>query len=79
MSERGETMGDLIKELRAGHADIFDLLLRVKALGVHTPEGQKTFIAARASLIEHLRQEDEELYPVLLKKAERDALLKEKL
>ncbi len=60
----------LIEELKKNHSEIFDLLKEVKELGILSKEGQAKLLSAKAHLLRHLNKEDEQLYPVLIKKAE---------
>lgn len=72
-------MAKLIRQLKEDHDEIFNLLLRVKILNVDSDYGQKVMLSARDYIMEHLRREDRELYPVLDKAATTDAELKEVL
>ncbi len=72
-------MTELIKQLNKEHAEIEKTLNKVKELGVNTQEGQQTLMAAKDGLLAHLKKEDEELYPVLYKAAEKDEKLKRTL
>ena len=72
-------MSALINEFKKDHTKILDTLKEIKELGVLSEEGQAKLISAKESLLEHLRKEDELLYPVLRKKAEHNEKLKELL
>ena len=72
-------MSALIDEFKKGHSEIIDTLKEIKELGVLSEEGQAKLISAKESLLEHLRKEDELLYPVLKKEAEHNEKLKELL
>ncbi len=63
-------MSALIDEFKKDHSEIIDTLKEIKELGVLSEEGQAKLISAKESLLEHLRKEDELLYPVLRKEAE---------
>lgn len=69
-------MSGLITLLEKQHVDLISKLKTVKELGVTSEAGQKALLATKASLVAHLKIEDEELYPVLKKAAEEDASLK---
>lgn len=72
-------MSALINEFKKDHTKILDTLKEIKELGVLSEEGQAKLISAKESLLEHLRKEDELLYPVLRKEAEHNEKLKELL
>ncbi len=72
-------MSALIDEFKKDHSEIIDTLKEIKELGVLSEEGQAKLISAKESLLEHLRKEDELLYPVLKKEAEHNERLKELL
>jgi hemerythrin superfamily protein len=72
-------MSALIEELKKDHSEIVDLLKEVKELGILSKEGQAKLLAAKAHLLKHLNKEDEQLYPVLRKKAEHNEQLKNAL
>ncbi len=72
-------MSALIEEFRKEHSEIVDILNEARELGVLSKEGQVKLMSVRASLLEHLWNENERLYPVLWKEAERDKDLKELL
>ncbi|MBI5101999.1 MAG: hemerythrin domain-containing protein [Nitrospirae bacterium] len=58
-------MSSLTEELRAEHAEIVDMLLRVKLLNIATPDGQQKLMEFRDRLLAHLKKEDDRLYPSL--------------
>ncbi len=72
-------MSALIDEFKKDHSEIIDTLKEIKELGVLSEEGQAKLISAKESLLEHLKKEDELLYPVLKKEAEHNEKLKELL
>ncbi len=72
-------MSALINEFKKDHTKILDTLKEIKELGVLSEEGQAKLISAKESLLEHLKKEDELLYPVLRKEAEHNEKLKELL
>ena len=72
-------MSALIEEFKNEHSKIIDTLKEVKELGILSEEGQAKLISVKESLLEHLKKEDERLYPVLKKEAEHDKKLKELL
>ncbi|PCI37435.1 MAG: hypothetical protein COB46_13525 [Rhodospirillaceae bacterium] len=72
-------MTELIKSLKAEHANIVKTLLDVKELGIATNEGHKKLLAAKAGLLAHLEKEDQQLYPELLKLAEEDEIVRDAL
>jgi hypothetical protein len=70
-------MSALIDEFKKEHSEIIDTLKEIKELGVLSEEGQAKLISAKESLLEHLKKEDERLYPVFWKEAEHNKKLKE--
>ena len=70
-------MSALINEFKKDHTKILDTLKEIKELGVLSEEGQAKLISAKESLLEHLKKEDELLYPFLRKEAEHNVKLKE--
>jgi len=72
-------MSKLIEELKAEHAEIVDILLRVKLLNIGFKDGQQMLMAAKNRLLEHLRKEDAELYPALNRAAKDDQQLRQSL
>jgi tRNA A22 N-methylase len=75
----GIKMSALIEEFKREHSEIVAILNKAKELGILSKEGQVTLMSVKASLLEHLWNENERLYPVLWKAAERDKDLKELL
>ncbi len=72
-------MSALIEEFKKEHSEIIDTLKEIKELGVLSEEGQAKLISVKESLLDHLKKEDERLYPVLRKEAEHNKKLKELL
>jgi iron-sulfur cluster repair protein YtfE (RIC family) len=70
-------MSALIEELKKEHSAIIATLNEVRELGILSEEGQAKLRSAKESLLEHLKKEDERLYPVLRKEAEHNKKLKE--
>ncbi|WP_044563478.1 hemerythrin domain-containing protein [Azospirillum sp. B4] len=58
-------MSTLTDRLRHDHADLRQVLERVRTLGIGTPEGRATLLDARALFVEHIQREDAEFYPAL--------------
>ncbi len=69
-------MSALIEELKRDHSEIVDLLKEVKELGILSKEGQAKLMAAKERFLTHLKKEDRQLYPVLIKEAEKNKQLK---
>ncbi len=69
----------LIEELKKDHSEIVAILNEVKELGILSKEGQAKLLSAKAHLLTHLNKEDEQLYPVLRKKAEKNKQLQDAL
>lgn len=72
-------MSALIEEFKKEHSEIIATLNEVEELGILSEKGQAKLASVEASLLEHLWNEDEQLYPVLRKEAERNKKLKETL
>ncbi len=72
-------MSALIEKFKREHCEIIEALKEVEGLGILTKEGQSKLMSVKATLLEHLEEEDEKFYPVLLKEAERNRKLKEEL
>jgi hypothetical protein len=72
-------MSALIEELKGEHAEIVAMLNEVKELGILSKEGQAKLMSAKKCLLEHLKKEDEQLYPVLRKEAEHNKNLKKEV
>jgi len=65
-------MSELVDNLKAEHVNITSILASVVELGPHTKEGYQRLMAAKMSLILHLKREDTDLYPILITAAEDD-------
>lgn len=72
-------MSELIQSLKEDHVRIAEALSKIGELGFTTKEGQAMLIKAKGGLLEHLKKEDEKLYPVLRKAAETNRELKQML
>lgn len=72
-------MSKLVDELKKEHEVIVNVLSKVNRLGISTKEGQSELINAKKGLLEHLKKEDDLLYPVLHKEAENDESLQRTL
>ena len=72
-------MSALIEKFKKEHSEIVAILKEVKKLGIHSEEGRSRLMSAKEYLLEHLRKENEQLYPVLRKKAEHNGILKDEL
>ncbi len=72
-------MTALIEEFKREHSEILAILNEVKELGILSKEGQVKLVSIKASLLEHLWNENERIYPVLWKEAEHNKDLKDVL
>ncbi len=63
-------MSALIEEFKREHSEILAIINEFKELGILSGEGQAKIMSVKASLLEHLWNENERLYPVLWKEAE---------
>lgn len=72
-------MHNLIEELKEEHKEIFDMLQDAIDYHVSTKMGQERLFSAMDLLLEHLRKEDSEFYPVLYRAARNDVKLEQLL
>jgi len=72
-------MSPLIEELRREHSEILAILSEVEGLGILSKEGQSKTMSVKTILLEHLKKEDVEFYPVLYKVVEHNNNLKNTL
>jgi hypothetical protein len=72
-------MNNLIEELRKEHKEIFNMLKKVIDYHVSTEMGQERLFLTREVLLEHLKKEDREFYPILYKAAKSDEKLEKLL
>ncbi|MHC4183150.1 MAG: hemerythrin domain-containing protein [Planctomycetota bacterium] len=63
-------MSALIEEFKREHSEILAILNEAKKLGILSKEGQAKLMSVKAILLEHLWNENEQLYSVLWKEAE---------
>ncbi len=72
-------MSTLIEEFKKEHSEIIEALMQVAEPGILTRQGQAKLMSVKATLLKHLKEEDEKFYPVLWKEAEQNKKLKEEL
>ncbi len=65
----------LVKELKNEHSEILAILNEVKGLDILSKEGQAKLLSAKERFLSHLKKEDRQLYPVLIKEAKDNDLL----
>ena len=58
-------MGQLIDKLKLQHVQILNLLEEARLIGISTDEGKKKLHQGKQLILEHLKLEDEQLYPKL--------------
>ncbi len=68
-------MSALIEELKREHSELVAILNEVKGLDILSKEGQTKLLSAKERFLSHLKKEDRQLYPVLIKKANDNELL----
>lgn len=68
-----------IQEIKKEHLFILDTLDAVMKLGVGTAEAREKLREAKKKLLDHIRKEDELIYPVLAEMAADDDALKQTL
>lgn len=72
-------MTGLIQELKEQHLHLLSILQLAKINGFATLETRELLRSARTTLLDHLRKEDLELYPVLHTAAKKNPAVKETL
>jgi iron-sulfur cluster repair protein YtfE (RIC family) len=72
-------MAGLIQELKEQHTQLLSILQLAKTNGFATPETRELLRSARTGLLDHLRKEDLELYPVLQTAALKNPSIKDTL
>ncbi len=68
-------MPSLIEELKKEHSEIVAILNEVEGLDMLSKEGQANLLPAKERFLTHLKKEDRQLYPVLIKEAENNKQL----
>ena len=68
-------MSALIEELKREHSELVAILNEVKGLDILSKEGQTKLLSAKERFLTHLKKEDRQLYPVLIKEANDNKLL----
>lgn len=71
-----DAMFKRVEKLKAEHEIIIDAMSQAKSLGITSEEGRVLLLEAKATLLEHLKNEDTYLYPVLKKASQTDDNLK---
>lgn len=70
-------MKTLVEKLKRDHAELLGRLEAFRSgQGISGRQWKENLFAAKKLFEDHLREEDEKLYPVLLKHADRDPVLK---
>jgi hemerythrin-like domain-containing protein len=69
----------MLEESKKEHSAIVNTLNNVKKLGIRSIEGQDELLSAKNSILNHMKKEDKEFYPVLRKVAKHNQRLKETL
>ncbi len=69
-------MAFLIDELKREHSVLVSMLNKVTEFGTNSKERFDILFSAKTGLLEHVKKEDAELYPILKKTAEKDEELK---
>ncbi|MES0490018.1 MAG: hemerythrin domain-containing protein [Leptospirales bacterium] len=72
-------MSTLINELKKDHERIYTEISDAKKLGISTEAGKKLLLSIKTDLINHLKKEDELLYPKLKELAQSDEGIKKTL
>ena len=66
----------LIEEFKKEHSFIIDTLNRSRKLGIGTEESQNAILSVKDIILDHIKMEDEEFYPVLRETAKSNQKLK---
>ncbi len=72
-------MSKLVNELIQDHKDITNILLELRKTGASSSKGMKLLNQSKSSLLDHLKNEDKQLYPPLREKAQSDLSFKRTL
>ncbi|MCP4270167.1 MAG: hypothetical protein GY777_32100 [Candidatus Brocadiaceae bacterium] len=72
-------MSALIEKFKMEHYEIIEVLKEVGGACILAKEGQSKLMSAKATLLDHIKVEDEKFYPVIWKVADQDKKLKEAL
>jgi iron-sulfur cluster repair protein YtfE (RIC family) len=75
----GKKMSVLIEELKKEHSEIVAIFNEVEGLDILSKEGQAKLLPAKEFLLTHIKKEDRQLYPVLIKEAENNKQLESAL
>ncbi len=70
---------NLINELKQEHQRIIRIFNKVNELGIGSKSGQKELLEAKQCLLDHLKKEDEYLYPLLNEAAKKNVYIKQTL
>ncbi len=68
-------MVHLVEKLKNDHTEIVAALEELKTLGIGHPEVLRKLVMAKAALLAHLKHEDAEFYPALIRAAATDQKL----
>ena len=72
-------MPRLVEDLKKEHSLIIGILDEVRRIGIGSEEAKDKLLSAKRGFLEHLKKEDDKLYPALKKAAETDEKLKREL
>ena len=72
-------MATIIDQIKKEHEITYNLMAKIRRLGVHTREGRDQLLDAKNRLLTHLKKDIEVLYPELKKTAEENPNFKETL
>jgi uncharacterized coiled-coil DUF342 family protein len=72
-------MSELIEDFKKEHSEIIEAFKEADELGILTKEGHAKLMSIKATLLEHLKEENEKFYPVLREAAGHNMKLKEAL
>ncbi len=67
----------MIRELKKEHSVIIDVINKIKKLGIGSKEGNELALSAKRNILNHIKKEDEKLYPVLRKAVKSNRKLEE--
>lgn len=73
------SISELIERFKREHHEIDRALKEAKLLGAATPKGHKRLLEARDLIIQHLKEENDELYPSLAAAGKNNPIISEDL
>lgn len=79
MEGDAQRVSELIRVLKEEHERLGNLLMEVRTFGIGSREGKEKLLGVKSALLGHLERENQRLYPILRRAAERDPDIKRTL